>query len=72
MIGKCQNCGTETIRYGGPSMMEAACEKCGSFIFSVLHFGYPAWKPGHWIVLNVKTNEILSHDPCDDLKGAKE
>ncbi len=72
MIGRCANCGNEEIRYGVDEVMKAACNVCGSFIFWCLHFGVyrgvhiPSMN--HWVKIDLRTNELLSKDLCDEDK----
>jgi hypothetical protein len=69
MIFRCDSCGLS-----GTAYMErpTQCSRCGSTKLWFLHYEFPPYRTAngyHEVLIDVANNELLSHDPCDDLGG---
>lgn len=66
VIGKCSKCGADSIRYGLPSVMDRACDFCGSFIFWCLHAGFRNGmhdpSEDRWVLVDLSKNEIVGEE----------
>ena len=69
MLAHCSKCGIFITRYWEP--MDDPCQECGSDKFFITHLGlgYGDHPPTHQILMNVRTGEVLSDDPCNKEPG---
>ena len=66
---RCVNCeGTERIEYA--TKVTEPCGKCGGWRFWFTHLNYFG-KPSHEVAIDCQTDEVLSPDPCDEIRGGK-